>query len=365
MSGKPGDKFSYKVELHVHLDGAVRIETVLDISKTKNRPLISTAEDGTETVIQDLESLEKVIVQKKPSSLPEFLQIFNVFMPVIAGDKEAVSRIAYEFCEDCASSGTRYVEVRYCPHLLANTHEKPDYARERGTFSPRDVVQTVCEALEKGSRDCNVTVNSILCCMTHRPEWSAEILELCKEFKDRGVVAIDSAGKDFDPGKDPSECEHKKAFKEAYNCGIHRTVHAGENGPAQGVQEALDHMFAERIGHGYHVIDDPSLYSRCKDDQVHFEMCPDSSIKTGSCPPDIHQHPMIRFAKEGLNFSINTDDPSILDNVLADDYDLALEMGLSREQIIKSIFSAARASFATEDQKKKLLADLVEVYGEH
>ncbi|XP_060074914.1 adenosine deaminase-like [Ylistrum balloti] len=365
MTTTPGDKFSYKIELHIHLDGAIRSETILDISKTKGRPIISVDDDGQETVITDQESLDKEIVITTPCSLKLFLHAFNVFMPIIAGDRDAVFRIAYEFCEDCAKSGIRYVEARYNPHLLANTLDKPAYARERGDFSPRDVVITVCDALDKGSRDFNITVNSILCCMTHQPDWSAEIVSLCKEFKDRGVVAIDSAGQDFEPGKDPLLCGHKKAFKEAYDNGIHRTVHAGENGPSEGVREALDHMYAERIGHGYHVTDDPELYSRCKEDGVHFEICPLSSIITGACPEDIMKHPLIRFADEGVNFSLNTDDPIILNNALADDYVLANKMGLSDEQIINSIFNAARASFATEEQKKKMLQDLVNVYGEH
>ncbi|OWF49310.1 adenosine deaminase-like [Mizuhopecten yessoensis] len=365
MTTTARDKFSYKVELHIHLDGAIRSETVLDISKTKDRPIISTDEDGKQTIITDQETLDKEIVIKTPCSLKAFLHTFNVFMPIIAGDRDAVFRIAYEFCEDCANSGIRYVEVRYNPHLLSNSLEKPDYALTRGDFSPRDVVATVCDALEKGSIDFNLTVNSILCCMTHKPEWSAEIVDLCKEFKHRGVVAIDSAGQDFIPGKDPQLCSHKIAFKKAYDNGIHRTVHAGENGPSEGVREALDHMYAERIGHGYHVTDDPDLYNRCKKDCVHFEICPASSIITGACPVDIQKHPLIRFANEGLNFSLNTDDPIILDNMLADDYLMAGQMGLSDEQIIKSIFNAARASFATVEQRKKLLADLVDVYGEH
>ncbi|XP_069106458.1 adenosine deaminase-like [Argopecten irradians] len=365
MSNDTKNKFPYKVELHIHLDGAVRSETILDISKSKNRPIISIDDDGKQTVITDLEALDKEVIIRHPCSLREFLHTFNVFMPIIAGDKEAVSRIAYEFCEDCSKSGIRYVEVRYNPHLLSNTLDKPDFARERGNFSPRDVVETVCDALERGSRDFNVTVNSILCCMTHRPEWSAEVVALCKEFQHKGVVALDIAGQDFKPGKDPLLCRHKKAFKEAYDHGVHRTVHAGENGPAEGVEEAIDHMYAERIGHGYHMMDDPDLYSRCKKNGVHFEVCPASSIVTSACPVDIMKHPLIKFAEDGVNFSLNTDDPIILDNTLDDDYVLAGKMGLSDEQIIQSIFNAARASFGTAEQKKKLLADLVEVYGEH
>lgn len=348
-------RFKYKVELHVHLDGAVRPQTVLELSK----------ERGVDMPHENLEEFKKDVVVYEPNSLIAVLECFKIFMPVIAGCPKAIDRIAYEFCEDCFKHNIKYVETRYCPHLLANTADKPEYAIEKGNVSPRDVVSIVCSALERGSRDFGITVKSILCGMTHRPEWSFEIVALCKEFKSHGVVAIDLAGEDFKPGVEPNECLHKQAFKEAYDAGIHRTVHAGENGPAEGVKEALDHMKAERIGHGYHVLDDEELYQRCLKDHVHFEVCPISSIRTKGVSSDLSKHPLLRFVEDGANYSINTDDPVVLDNNLDEDYDMAMTMGLSEEQIIVSIFSAARASFAPDSEKAQMIKDLISVYGEH
>lgn len=349
------DKFEYKVELHVHLDGSVRPQTVLDIAKSR----------GIHMPHENIEEFKRDVVVDKPSTLEALLKCFRIFMPVIAGCKDAIYRVAYEFCEDSAKHNIKYVETRYCPHLLANTAEKREYAIERGNISPRDVVDIVCNALEKGSEDFNITVKSILCGMTHRPDWSMEIAELCKEFKSRGVVAIDLAGDDFEPGVEPDECLHKQAFKVAYDAGIHRTVHAGENGPAEGVKEALEHMYAERIGHGYHVVDDENLYQKCLKDQVHFEVCPCSSIKTSSVSTDLSKHPLLRFVNDGANYSINTDDPVVLDNNIDDDYSKCKEMGLTDEQIIKSIFNAARASFASDTEKTQMLNDLTLIYGKH
>ncbi|KAL3888015.1 hypothetical protein ACJMK2_000399 [Sinanodonta woodiana] len=349
------DIFDYKIELHVHLDGSIRPETVLDIANQR----------GLQTHLphRTVEELKRDIVIKTPCSLSKLLKSFGYFMPIIAGSREAVYRIAYEFCEDSAKEKAKYVEVRYCPHLLANSIEKLDFALERGNYTPRDVVLTVNEALEAGSRDFNISVKSILCCMTHRPELSEEVARLCNEFKAQGVVGIDIAGEEFVPGTEPDECLHKQAFCYAKNNGIHRTVHAGENGPASAVREALDHMYAERIGHGYHALDDLELYQRILRDGVHLEVCPISSIRTKACPEDIKQHPLLRLVADGANYSINTDDPIVLDNDLIDDYRFVSKMGLSNSQIIQGIFNAARSCFAPENEKKQILKDLVMVYG--
>lgn len=348
-------EFPYKVELHVHLDGAVRPQTILDIAKSR----------GLHMPHENIEEFKKDVVLYEPASLEALLKCFHTFMPVLAGCRDALRRIAYEFCEDCAAHNIKYVETRYAPHLFANDAEKPIFAASQGDLTPREVVSIICKALKDGSRDFGITVKSILCCMEHTPQWSLEVADLCIEFKSEGVVAIDIAGDDFAPGVEPDECLHKQAFKKAYEAGIHRTVHAGENGPAEGIKEALDHMNAERIGHGYHVLEDMELYKRCLKDQVHFEVCPESSIKTGSVSTDLSKHPLLRFVADGANFSINTDDPIVLDNDIDEDYRLAKEMGLTDEQIVKSIFNAARDCFAPEEEKKQLMADLIKVYGEH
>ncbi|KAL5013266.1 hypothetical protein ScPMuIL_007536 [Solemya velum] len=357
MESKPKrkDRFSYKIELHVHLDGAIRPQTVLELARKRGQHLETS----------NVEDLKADIVLTKPSSLRKLLHSFKVFMPVVAGDRDAVKRIAYEFCEDCAKENIRYVEVRYSPHFLSNTQPMSEFDIAPGDFSPRDVVETVNESLKQGQKDFDIKVNSILCCITHRPEWSLEVAQLCKEYKADGVVAIDIAGEDFEPGKDPKECLHKQAFTEAYKSGIHRTVHAGECGPSAGVKEALDHMYAERIGHGYHVLEDPELYERVLRDKIHLETCPISSIRTKACPEDIKKHPLLKFVKDACNYSINTDDPIILDNNLTDDYETALDMGLTEDQVITGIFNAARSSFASAEDKKQILSDLVRVYGPH
>ena len=121
-------------------------------------------------------------------------------------------------------------------------------------------------------------------------------------------------------------------FEEAKRLGIHRTVHAGEVGPAENVRVALDDLHAERIGHGYRVLDDPEVYRRCLQENVHIEVCPSSSIVTKAVDASVatsNRHPILQFVKDEANFSINTDDPTITFTGLSDEIDLVKSWGLS------------------------------------
>ncbi|XP_027564373.1 adenosine deaminase-like, partial [Neopelma chrysocephalum] len=134
--------------------------------------------------------------------------------------------------------------------------------------------------------------------------WSPEVVELCKKYRNDSVVAIDLAeGQPSETLKVEIDSEHKKAYEEAERCGIHRTVHAGEVGAAAMVKEAVHVLKAERIGHGYHVLEDPELYKELLRTKMHFEVCPWSSYLTGACSPDFTKHPVIQFKKDRANYS--------------------------------------------------------------
>lgn len=351
------NQFPYKIELHVHLDGAIRTETIVETAKRRD---IHFPWETTE------ELKSHVVMTSPPYTLQALLDKFNTFMPVVAGDRDAIYKLAYDFCEDSRLHNVYYVEARYSPQLFANkmtNGEKPPYALTEGDIAPREVVSIICDAFEKGSKDFGIIVKSILCCVVHEPNWSNEVVELCKEFQSRGVVAIDITCGDLDPKIHNKEL-HTRAFQQASKLGIHRTVHAGENGPAEGIKLALDEMHAERIGHGYKVVDDPDLYERCRKENIHFEVCPISSVKLGSVSDDLDKHPLHRFIDDEVNFSISTDDPIVLDNNLTSDYEMVMEMGLDKDHVIATIFHAARSCFASPEEKEQILADLVKVYGE-
>ncbi|XP_008939950.1 PREDICTED: adenosine deaminase, partial [Merops nubicus] len=342
-----------EVELHVHLDGAIRPETILHFGRKRGVPLPGSTVDD----------LLKHVSYKTPLTLTQFLEKFNHYMPAIAGDREAVRRIAYELVETKAKEGIIYVEVRYSPHLLANCRVDPiPWGQTEGDLTPDEVVNLVNQGLQDGERDFRIKARSILCCMRHMPSWSPEVVELCKKYQNNSVVAIDLAGDET--LKVENSSEHKKAYEEAERCGIHRTVHAGEAGPPAMIKEAVYLLKAERIGHGYHVLDDPELYKELLRSKMHFEVCPWSSYLTGACLPDFRKHPVAQFRKDQANYSINTDDPLIFNSNIDKDYSIVKDyMGFTEEEFKRVNINAARSSFLPEKEKQELLNTLYEAYG--
>ncbi|XP_067096863.1 adenosine deaminase [Osmerus mordax] len=343
-----------KVELHVHLDGAIRVQTILDVAERRGMTLCA-------STVKDL--THRCVVHEPVEEFKEFLDKFEVYMPAIAGDREAIKRIAYEFVEDKAKEGVIYVEVRYSPHLLANSQVEPiQWNQKQGDLSPDEVVRLVNQGLSEGEKAFNIKARSILCCMRHMPNWSMEVLELCKKYANEGVVAIDLAGDESlncvaFPG-------HRMAFEEAERCGIHRTVHAGEVGPSSVVKEAVEVLKAERIGHGYNTSQDQDLYKQLLAQNMHFETCPISSKLTGACDPDFTKHPIIRFRKDKANISLNTDDPLIFNSTLQHDYVTVQNyMGFTEQEFKELNINSAKSSFLPEKEKNELVQNLHRAYG--
>lgn len=188
-----------------------------------------------------------------------------------------------------------------------------------------------------------------------------EVVELCKKYCKDGVVAIDLAGDESISGENTG---HRRAFEEAVRSEVHRTVHAGEVGPASVVKEAVEVLKAERIGHGYNTPQDPALYQQLLQQNMHFETCPISSKLTGACNPDFTKHPLITFKKDKANYSLNTDDPTIFDSTLNSDYQVVQEyMGFTEEEFKRLNINAAKSCFLPENEKKELLNQLYEAYG--
>ncbi|KAG7263832.1 hypothetical protein CRUP_003841 [Coryphaenoides rupestris] len=342
-----------KIELHVHLDGAIRVQTILDVAKRR----------GISLPADTVEEMTQIIIVQQPASLTEFLGKFAEYMHVIAGDREAIKRIAYEFVEDKAKEGVIYVEVRYSPHFLANTGVEPiPWDQEEGDVSPDEVVRLVNEGLTEGEKAFHIKARSILCCMRHMPSWSMNVVELCKKYHHEGVVAIDLAG------DESLNCEaypgHRMAYEEAVRCGIHRTVHAGEVGPPSVVKEAVEVLMAERVGHGYRTLEDQDLYRDLLAKKMHFEVCPISSKLTRACEPDFTKHPAIRFREDKANYSLNTDDPLIFNSNLHLDYSTAQKyMGFTEKEFQRLNICSAESCFLPEKEKEDLLNKLYEAYG--
>ena len=327
------------VQLHIHLDGAVRVNTLFEVLKQR----------GVDVGVSDVETLRKRMSPQPGVSLLEVLKPFGMIADILGGDIAALRRIGREFVEDQAEEGVIYVETRYSPHLLMGP---------AGSLTAEQVTDAIISGLEDGCKAIpGITVKSILCGMRDHPEWTEECVDLITAFKSRGAVGLDIAGDD--------NCgtyeEHQSAYLRAEKLGIHRTVHAGEAGPAAHVQKALDVLHAERIGHGYATVTDNALLQRCIRERVHFEMCPISSVLTGSSPQ--YDNPVRQIAVSGATFGINTDDPLIFASKLHYDYEFSsLVLGIPQQLLVMSNFMALEAAFITDAEKSVLKKKLVAAY---
>jgi adenosine deaminase len=217
-----------------------------------------------------------------------------------------------------------------------------------------------------------------------------EVVSLADKYRSEGVVGIDLAGDEHNYSNDA----HVPAFKRALELGIHRTVHAGETGNAESVRQAIEHCHAERIGHGYAIIDDPTVYNLIRQNDIHLECCLTSSIQTNAVakyiPKDseteekhlffhghetktkLHSHikskkeiwhPIHHFARDGLNFSLSCDDPSVSQITIEHEYEHALaDLKLSPAQLTQCVFNAARSTFLNDNEKQLLIQRLIENY---
>ncbi|XP_067936444.1 adenosine deaminase-like isoform X2 [Watersipora subatra] len=339
-----------KVQLHVHLDGSPRLSSILPLARKR----------GINLNVSTEEELKKAVVMTKPETLTTFLDRLTTYvLPVYKGCLDAVRQLAAEFAEDMAADNIIYTEARFCPHLLVGG----------ARLTPDDIVEVVCDEFSKAEKMLNIRLRLILCCMRSMPEISIDMVRLCEKFRDRGVVGIDLAGDEnaVEHGH-PTDPRHFKAFKLAKEKNIYRTVHAGENGSAAVVEEAVDKLFANRIGHGYRVLPDKELYDRLKAERMHFECCPCSSVFTGACGPDFSKHPIKTFANDGVSFSLNTDDPVVTGTTLSDEFVVAeTKVGIARERLIQTILDGAENAFLLPHEKSELQKHLSAIYetGQH
>lgn len=285
------------VDLHCHLDGAARPQTLLDLAASAG---IALPADN----VKDL--LPHVQVSPNCQSLREFLLTFETFYPVLSVPG-AMERVAHELLEDAAADGVAHLEVRFCPALQAGDKQ-----------SAAEVMEHVMSGLEAGGRATGVTWGAIVCC--YRPlslEVNEELVDLAIGHADRGVVAVDLAGPEDLPG-----APFAAPFARAKDAGLGVTIHAGEAAGPESVREALDVLGATRIGHGVALKDDDELRRRVAGEGIVLECCLTSNVQTGAVA-SLDAHPFERFRSEGLAVTLNTDDPAVCGCTLTGEYALA------------------------------------------
>ena len=324
-----------KTDLHCHLDGSLRWETFVDLSRAA----------GLDVPADDEAARRLYLPPERVDNQLAFLPHFEHPLAVLQAP-EALRRAARELALDAAAESCWYLEVRFCPLLHG-----------RDGMSPDEAVAAVVAGLREAEAQARITTGVIVTGLrTIDPAVSRALAELAVRWKGRGVVAFDLAGAEKDyPAKD-----HREAFYHVMNNNLCVTIHAGEGfGPAS-IHQALHYCGANRIGHGTRLHEDPELLAYVNDHRIPLEMCISSNVQMGVVP-DVADHPLRRYLDLGLRVTVNTDNRLFARTSLTNEvllavraFDLTL---LETENLLlngfKSAFLAARA-------KADLLREAVE-----
>lgn len=320
-----------KTDLHVHLDGCLRIPSLIDIAREQQVELATT----------DREKLSEIVMSGKHcKNLAEYLAGFDLTLSVMQ-EPEALHRIAYELAEDAAAENVWYMEVRFSPIL-----------HTRKGLKLSTILESVIEGLQEAEKKFNIKTGVIICGMRNiNPETSLILAELSVAYKNKGVVAFDLAGQEENnPAK-----HHKEAFYLIRNNNINTTIHAGEAFGAESVHQAIHYCGAHRIGHGTRLYEDGDLLNYVNDHRIPLEICLLSNIQTGAAP-SFEKHPLRFYYDYGLRVCINTDNRLISDTTVTNELFLAAKhLNFNLDDIKSMILDGFKSAFLPNRAKSIML----------
>jgi adenosine deaminase len=320
-----------KTDLHVHLDGSLRLSTILDLAEKQRVELPARDEDGLRKAMH---------LGENCGSLVEYLKAFDVTLRVMQNE-ESLRRIAFELAEDAAKENVRYMEVRYAPML-----------HTRRGLRLTTVVESVLEGLRQAQEKHHIESNVIICGIRNvSSESSLEMAELAVAYKGRGVVGFDLAGAEYDhPAK-----HHKAAFQLVRDNNINVTIHAGEAYGPESIAQAIHVCGAHRIGHGCRLRENGDLLHYVNDHRIPLECCPSSNVQTGAIR-DLASHPIKLYKNLGLRVTVNTDNRLITDTTVSKELWLChTQMGLTLKDIKQLILSGFKSAFLPFHVKQQYL----------
>ena len=320
-----------KVDLHRHLEGSLRLSTLTDIAR----------EHGVDLPSYDIDELRPYVqITDDPADFHIFLAKFRLLRRFYK-TPEAVARVAYEAVADAAEDNIRYLELRFNPAALARTQG----------FSFEEVSDWVIEAVRRAQNDYPITVRLIATIVRDEGVDNArQIIEVALARQAYGLVGLDLAGDEVSFSAEP----FVPLFHSARDAGMWVTVHAGEASGAENVRQAVLEMGAHRIGHGVRSIENSDVVRLLRDRGITLEVCPTSNMQTGVMHNFSH-HPLRDLFLLGVRVTLNTDDPSVSDTTLTDEYLVALlTMGIRMNQLRTMMLNALRAAFLPDDERQKL-----------
>lgn len=324
-----------KAELHCHLDGAVRLETIIDLAQEQAVLLPS----------YDPEELAKhVVVDENCDSLVKYLRGFDITLLVLQ-KAYAITRAVYEICEDAVADGIRYLEIRFSPIL---------HTREGLTLSA--IMEAAREGQTMAEYKFSIIVNIIVCGMRHMdPEVTKTLAEIAWRYKHKGVVGFDLAG----PEDGFSSKQHEEAFRVVTHKLLNVTLHSGEACGWESVQDSIQYCGAKRLGHGTRMRENQELVQYVVDTGLAVEICLTSNLHTKAVAR-LLDHPVREYLEQGVKIVICTDNPTVSGITLTNEYQLLQDVfNFSLEEIIRVIDYGFCAAFIEETRKNRLRAEVL------
>jgi len=327
-----------KAELHCHLDGSMRLETMLDLAKTQGKMDVLPS-DSVEGLRDELRAVEE------SDTLEAYLAWFQYTIPLLQ-TKEAIRRSAYELAADNAAENVRYLEVRYSPIL----HVEEDLSLE-------EVNKAVLDGLTQAENDLNIRTSLIICGLRDRFESaSMRMAEMAVEHKHEGVVAFDLAG--GEAGNPPKG--HLHAFYHARNNLLNLTIHAGEAWGPDSIRQALFYCGAHRIGHGISLRKDPELMQYFADHRIPLEICPSSNVHTQAVP-SLEAHPIETYVRSNIPVTVNTDNRLFSRTSVTEElWRVYQHCNLEARDLREIALNGFRYAFLPYRQKQSLLRTVIE-----
>ena len=320
-----------KAELHCHLDGSVRPETMIELAREYN--VVLPADDADE--------LREYMRVDDARNLEDYLLRFDTTLSVMQTE-ESLERIAYELAVDVAAEGVRYIEMRFAPPL--NTLQG---------LSLEQAVEAPLRGIRRAERELDITARVIVCSLRHYdPMLSMELAKLAVGFKDSGVVGFDLAGGEF--GNPASR--HAAAFDYCTEHGLACTCHAGEGDGPDSIRQAVHDCHAHRIGHATRLLEDPALAEEVHERGIALELCLTSNVQTRATDR-YETHPLRQFLARGMNVCLNTDNRLMSGTTLVDEYHhAATSCDCTFDELAGMALDSFRSSFLPETEKLAMVA---------
>jgi adenosine deaminase len=321
-----------KTELHLHLDGSLRIDTALELAASRRieAPRTVSGMRG------------QLVAPERCADQAELLHAFDLPIALLQ-DAEALERVASELVESKAADRVRYVEIRWGPLL-----------HTRAGLSLSDGIAAVCRGARAAAARTGTTVRLISTAIrSHDPADNVRLAETAARFRDAGLTGWDLAGLE---AAFPDPIAHRRAFEAARAGGLRVTVHAGEWGGAAQVRQALA-LDPERIAHGPGAIDDPALCSELIARGVTLDVCPTSNVQAGIVA-SVADHPLACLHRAGVSVTLSTDDTTVSDVSLSEEYARAIDQnGLSPAELWAMDRRGLDVAFADEAALAPLKAE--------